>query len=99
MGKGKLVMSKVNDFGGNGISSMIVEEGLVKKGSGATCGAQYSRIVVEDGAQFDLNGRTYYDYDYTLAGSGPGGTGVGAYRTFLGNMSYSGAGKIVVATR
>ena len=68
-------MSKVNDFGGNGISSMIVEEGLVKKGSGATCGAQYSRIVVEDGAQFDLNGCTYHDYDYTLAGSGPDGTG------------------------
>ena len=172
IGKGTLVMSKVNDFGGNGISSMIVEEGLVKKESGATCGAQYSRIVVEDGAQFDLNGRTYHDYDYTLAGSGPdgtgalissvamdaatayaqntgtsflrhvalssnatvyaannmgmifynysantmtmnghtvtydgveavdgegNGTGVGAYRTFLGNMSYSGAGKIVVA--
>ena len=172
IGKGTLVMSKVNDFGGNGISSMIVEEGLVKKASGATCGAQYSRIVVEDGGQFDLNGRTYHDYDYTLAGSGPdgtgalistaamdagvayaqntgtsflrhvalssnatvyaannmgmifynydantmtmnghtvtydgveavdgegNGTGVGAYRTFLGNMSYSGNGKIVVA--
>ena len=175
-GKGQLTMSMVNSrFGGNGISSMIVEEGLVKKEAGATCGAQYSRIVVENGAQFDLNGRTYHDYYYTLAGSGPdgtgaltstavmdaataygaanninpaflrdvtlssnatvyaannmgmifynysantmtmnghtvtydgveavdgegNGTGVGAYRTFLGNMSYSGAGKIVVAT-
>lgn len=75
IGKGTLVMSKVNDFGGNGISSMIVEEGLVKKESGATCGAQYSRIVVEDGAQFDLNGRIYHDYDYTLSGSGPDGRG------------------------
>ena len=173
MGKGKLLMSTVkSDIGGKGITSMVVEEGLVKKSSGATCGAQYSRIVVEDGAQFDLNGRTYHDYDYTLAGSGPdgtgaltstaqidaatayaqntgmsflrdvtlggdatiyaagnmgmifynysantmtmgghtvtydgvedvdgegNGTGVGAYRTFLGNMSYSGEGKIVVA--
>lgn len=172
-GKGQLTMSKVNNkFGGSGVTSMVVKEGLVKKESGATCGAQYSRIVVEDGAQFDLNGRTYHDYDYTLAGSGPdgtgalissaamdastayakntgtsflrhvalssnatvyasnnmgmifynykentmtmnghtvtydgveavdgegNGTGVGAYRTFLGNMSYSGAGKIVVA--
>ena len=38
-------------------------------------GGQYSRIRVEDGGQFDLNGRTYHDYDYTLAGSGPDGTG------------------------
>lgn len=143
------------------------------EGAGATFGAQYSRIVVEDGAQFDMNGRTYHDYDYTLAGSGPdgtgalistaemdaatayaqnegtaflrnvtlaadatvyaggnmgmifynhgantmtmggytvtydgveavddegNGTGIGAYRTFLGNMSYLGEGKIVVAT-
>ena len=76
MGKGKLLMSTVkSDIGGKGITSMVVEEGLVKKSSGATCGAQYSRIVVEDGAQFDLNGRTYHDYDYTLAGSGPDGTG------------------------
>ena len=173
-GKGQLTMSKVNNkFGGSGVTSMVVKEGLVKKVSGATCGAPYSRIVVEDGAQFDLNGRTYHDYDYTLAGSGSdgtgalissvamdaatayaqntgtsflrhvalssnatvyaannmgmifynynantmtmnghtvtydgveavdgegNGTGVGAYRTFLGNMSYSGAGKIVVAT-
>ncbi len=172
-GKGQLTMSTVNPrFGGNGITSMVVEEGHVKKESGATCGAQYSRIRVEDGGQFDLNGRTYHDYDYTLAGSGPdgtgalistaalnadvayaqntgtsflrhvalssnatvyaannmgmifynysantmtmnghtvtydgveavdgegNGTGVGAYRTFLGNMSYSGSGKIVVA--
>ena len=152
---------------------MVVEEGLVKKESGATCGAQYARIEVMDGAQFDLNGRTYHDYDYTLAGSGPdgtgalistaemeaatayaqntgtaflrnvtlaadatvyaggnmgmifynhgansmtmgghtvtydgveavddegNGTGIGAYRTFLGNMSYLGEGRIVVAT-
>lgn len=171
-GRGTLVMNNVNYFGGSGVTSMIVEEGLVKKGSGAVCGEQYSRIAVEDGAQFDLNGRTYHDYDYTLAGSGPdgtgalvssvamdaatayaqntgtsflrhvalssnatvyaannmgmifynysantmtmnghtvtydgveavdgegNGTGVGAYRTFLGNMSYSGVGKIVVA--
>ena len=75
-GKGRLTMSKVNTrFGGSGVVSMVVEEGLVKKEEGATCGAQYSRIVVEDGAQFDLNGRTYHDYHYTLSGSGPDGTG------------------------
>ena len=74
-GKGTLVMSSVYDFGGSGITSMVVEEGLVKKASGATCGAQYSRIVVEDGAQFDLNGRIYHDYDYTLSGSGSDGSG------------------------
>lgn len=76
-GKGSLVMSKVNSNfgGGNGITSMFVEEGTVKKGAGATCGAQYSRIEVMDGAQFDINGRTYHDYDYTIAGTGPDGTG------------------------
>ncbi len=74
-GKGTLVMSTEYDFGGSGITSMVVEEGLVKKASGATCGAQYSRIVVEDGAQFDLNGRIYHDYDYTLSGAGPDGSG------------------------
>ncbi len=75
-GKGKLTMSKVNNrFGGNGITSMVVEEGQVVKMNGATCGASYSNIKVEDGAQFDLNGRTFHDYDYTLAGAGPDGTG------------------------
>ena len=176
-GKGKLTMSKVNsDFGVNGnknVTSLVVEDGVVAKGAGATCGVQYSRIEVMDGAQFDINGRTYHDYDYTIAGTGPdgtgalissaeldaatayaqntsaaflrhvtlsgdatiyaggnmglifynysantmtmgghtvtydgieevdeedNGTGVGAYTTFLGNMSYSGEGKIVVAT-
>lgn len=75
-GKGTLVMSKANNhFGGDGTTSMVVKEGLVKKASGATCGEQYSRIVVEDGAQFDLNGRIYHDYDYTLSGAGPDGRG------------------------
>ncbi len=168
-GKGLLTMSLANiRFGKNGNTSLVVQEGVVSKANStaATCGAQYSRIVVQDGAQFNLNGRTYHDYDYTLAGSGPDGTGaltstaeltasaayanntqpafmrnvalssdatvyaannmamifynytantmtlnghavtydgegtgtgVGAYRIFLGNMSYSGAGKIVVA--
>ena len=45
-----------------------------------------------------MNGHTV-TYDGVEAVDGEGnGTGVGAYRTFLGNMSYSGAGKIVVAT-
>ena len=75
-GKGTLVMSKANNhFGGDGTTSMVVKDGLVKKASGATCGEQYSRIVVEDGAQFDLNGRTYHDYSYTLSGTGSDGRG------------------------
>ena len=175
-GKGTLLLNKAWTMatGTGGLpTSVVVEEGVVKKASGMVAGGQYSRIRVEDGGQFDLNGRTYHDYDYTLAGSGPdgtgalissaamdagtayaqntgasflrhvalssnatvyaannmgmifynysantmtmnghtvtydgveavdgegNGTGVGAYRTFLGNMSYSGAGKIVVAT-
>ena len=174
-GKGTLLLNKAWTMAtgtGGHPTSVVVEEGVVKKASGMVAGGQYSRIRVEDGGQFDLNGRTYHDYDYTLAGSGPdgtgalistaalnadvayaqntgtsflrhvalssnatvyaannmgmifynysantmtmnghtvtydgveavdgegNGTGVGAYRTFLGNMSYSGSGKIVVA--
>ena len=164
-GLGTLAMTKTNDaFGRPEQTSMIVEEGKVIKAesTSATCGVQYSRIVVEDGGQFDINGCKYWDYDYTLAGSGPDGTGALTstaeleaktaytksastgfvrnitlsddatifagnnmammfnnnqansmkmnghtvtydgqsrnYRLFLGNMSYSGTGKIVVAT-
>ena len=78
-GLGKLEMSKANGgFGfGGGKTSMTVQEGVVCKANStsATCGAQYSRIVVQNGAQFDINGCKYWDYDYTLAGSGPDGTG------------------------
>ena len=76
IGKGSLVMSKVNpDFGGSDVSSMVLEKGVVKKGAGATCGEMYSRIQVRDGAQFDLNGLTSDHYDYTIYGAGPNGTG------------------------
>ena len=75
-GKGLLTMSKENlRFGGNGVISIVVEEGLVKKEAGATCGAPYSRIRVEDGGQFDMNGHRYHDYHYSLSGSGPDGVG------------------------
>ena len=78
-GPGKLEMSKANgDFGfGSGKTSMTVEEGVVSKtdSTSATCGAQYSRVVVKDGAQFDICGRNYWDYDYSIAGSGPDGKG------------------------
>ena len=82
-GKGKLVMSKANSgFGAGGrrswSASMVVKEGVVKQTSSegtASCGAQYGTIIVEDGAQFDLAGRIYHDYDYDLTGSGPDGTG------------------------
>ena len=83
-GKGSLVMSKVNsDFGGSDVSSMVVENGVVKKGSGATCGEKFSRIQVRDGAQFDLNGLTFDYYDYTIYGAGPGGTGALVSRAAL----------------
>ncbi len=78
-GLGKLEMGKANgNFGfGGGKTSMTVEEGVVSKtdSTSATCGRQYSRIVVKDGAQFDICGRNYWDYDYTIAGSGPDGKG------------------------
>jgi hypothetical protein len=82
-GKGRLVMSKANTgFGSGGrrgwSMSMVVKEGVVRQSSSigtASCGAQYSAIKVEDGAQFDLAGRIYHDYDYDIAGSGPDGAG------------------------
>ena len=50
-----------------------------------------------DANTMTMNGHTV-TYDGVEAVDGEGnGTGVGAYRTFLGNMSYSGNGKIVVA--
>ena len=163
-GKGLLTMSKENArFGDDGVVSVVVDEGVVSKtdSTKATCGAQYARIHVKNGAQVNICGGKYWDYDYTLAGSGPDGTGALTstatldaktaytpskstgfmrnvnlsadatvfagnnmammfynnqsnkmymaghtitydapnrnYRLFLGNMSYSGAGKIVVA--
>ena len=163
-GKGLLTMSKENArFGDDGIVSVVVDEGVVSKtdSTSGTCGAQYARIHVKNGAQVNICGGKYWDYDYTLAGSGPDGTGALTstatldaktaytpskstgfmrnvnlsadatvfagnnmammfynnqsnkmymaghtitydapnrnYRLFLGNMSYSGAGKIVVA--
>ena len=163
-GKGLLTMSKENArFGDDGVVSVVVDEGVVSKtdSTKATCGAQYARIHVKNGAQVNICGRNYWYYDYTLAGSGPDGTGAltstaeldaktaytpsestgfmrnvnlsadatifagnnmammfynnqsntmfmaghtitydgtnRTYRLFLGNMSYSGEGKIVVA--
>ena len=164
-GKGLLTMSKENArFGDDGVVSVVVDEGVVSKtdSTKATCGAQYARIHVKNGAQVNICGRNYWDYDYTLAGSGPDGTGAltstatldaktaytpsestgfmrnvnlsadatifagnnmammfynnqsntmymaghtitydgtnRTYRLFLGNMSYSGDGKIMVAS-
>ena len=77
-GKGTLLLNKAWTMAaqtGGLPTSVVVEEGVVKKASGMVAGGQYSRIRVEDGGQFDLNGRTYHDYDYTLAGSGPDGAG------------------------
>ena len=76
-GKGLLTMSKVNSrFGGSGLVSMVVEEGLVKKVSGATCGVSGSTVQVDDGGQFELCGaESSANYDFNLAGSGPDGLG------------------------
>ncbi|MBQ9429961.1 MAG: autotransporter-associated beta strand repeat-containing protein [Kiritimatiellae bacterium] len=82
-GKGKLIMTRANSgFGAggrrSGSVSMMVKEGVVKQTATegtASCGAQYGTIVVEDGAQFDMSGRVYHDYDYVIAGSGPDGAG------------------------
>ena len=82
-GKGELVMSRANSgFGAGGRRSgnvsMFVKEGVVKQSASAgtaSCGAQYGTIVVEEGAQFDMRGRVYHDYDYRIAGSGPDGAG------------------------
>lgn len=82
-GKGVLLMSRENKSFGAGLrnmatASMVVKEGIVKQTATegrASCGAQYGMIVVEDGAQFDLNGRVYHDYDYKIAGAGPDGSG------------------------
>ena len=78
IGKGSLVMSKANpDFAGSNVVSIVVQNGKVSKtaSASATCGGQYSRINVQAGGQFDICGRTYWDYDYNLAGSGPDGKG------------------------
>lgn len=67
--------------------STIVKEGFMKKGNdngsdnpnGANalfCGAAYSTIKVEAGAQFDIAGRTAWDYNYDIAGDGPEGAPV-----------------------
>jgi hypothetical protein len=78
-GKGKLAFSIANgNFAGSGATSLVVEEGLAinRCADGqAFCGEAYSTIEVCDGAQFDFNGHRYHDYHYSLAGSGPDGTG------------------------
>ncbi len=60
------------------VVSLRVREGVAKQTTSAgtaSCGAQYATIQVDDGAQFDLCGRTYHDYDYVIEGFGPDGTG------------------------
>ena len=77
-GKGTLFLNKAWTLatGTSGGTSVVVEEGLVKKASGLTAGGQNARIRVEDGAQFELCGAdSSANYDFTLAGSGPDGLG------------------------
>ena len=77
IGKGKLVLSKVNTgFGARFAPSLYVKDGIVDKtASGATCGAQYANVTVEDGAQLLIGGKGYWDYNYNIAGVGPDGRG------------------------
>ena len=64
--------------------STIVKEGFMQRGndngegtaSVQPCGAGYSTVKVEDGAQFDIRGRTGWDYNYDIAGDGPEGAAV-----------------------
>ena len=79
-GTGTLVMCAASaGFGGEGCTSVVVRAGVVQQGAkaSATCGAVASRIVVEDGAQFDMGGtgNASIYYDFTIAGSGPDGLG------------------------
>ena len=78
-GKGKLTFTRANgNLAGPGATSLVVEEGLAVNACAdgqAFCGEAYSTIEVCDGAQFDFNGHRYHDYHYSLAGSGPDGTG------------------------
>ena len=67
--------------------AFVVKAGRVKKGNDTGndspnggdamyCGAAYSTIKVEAGAQFDIAGRTAWDYNYDIAGDGPEGAPV-----------------------
>ncbi|MBQ8112618.1 MAG: hypothetical protein IJ146_05360, partial [Kiritimatiellae bacterium] len=62
--------------------AFVVKAGRVKKGNDAGndspnganamyCGAAYCIIRVEKGGQFDIAGRTAWDYNYEIAGDGP----------------------------
>ena len=89
-GAGTLTMTKVNSgFGGNNVTSLVVKAGVVRQGTpnNATCGANGSRIVVEDGAQFDVNGtgNTVYYY-FTISGSGPDGLGAISNKKTVSNV-------------
>ena len=56
-GAGRIVFSKSNaSWRYNGYVSLVVEKGYAKQTEKNACGAQYSKIEVCDGAQFDFNG-------------------------------------------
>lgn len=75
-GAGRIVFSKSNaSWRYNGYVSLTVSEGYAKQTEKNACGAQYSKIEVCDGAQFDFNGMAYWDYNYQISGSGPAGDG------------------------
>ena len=76
VGKGTIVFYKANNtWRVEGSQSLIVSDGIARQAAASACGAQYAKISVSSGAQFDLYGRTSWDYDYILSGSGPDGSG------------------------
>ena len=94
-GAGMLSMDKKQTFGGDGAFSFIVKEGQARKAnlSGALLGAQYSSIRVEAGAQLDIRGRQYWDYDYYISGDGPDGQGA-LVNHVTNDKTYSGDGHL-----
>lgn len=77
-GAGRLSMEKGGQsFGANGVVSCVVKEGVLAKKNATDkyFGAQYSTVRVEDGAQVDIMGGGYWDYDYSISGDGPDGKG------------------------
>ena len=77
-GAGRLSMEKENQsFGANGVIACVVKDGVLakKNANSAFFGAQDSTIRVENGAQVDIMGGMYWDYDYHIAGDGPDGKG------------------------
>ena len=77
-GTGRLSMErKDQSFGANGTISCVVKAGVLARrtGAGKYWGESYSMVWVDAGAQVDIMGGWWWDYDYCIAGNGPDGKG------------------------